>query len=858
MNNPQRLPISIQPIISYPREAEVNKIYLMEIDIKQTDDFEKWLYEEEEYPIYCRVDTYSKRNTTPLFKIQPIGEPAVVLHRFGGTYGPAKFLLTAASKDIKGEIRVTLVNGWGVPLKMLRLRDVSITQEKTEVPIVSAKESGFVSKSSKLESFEFKAKVATIVFEEKENKLKTILLVEDGQKVIEDISEVLSSQSDIAVRGTDDVNEVIEQAQSGEIDLILINNQLPYSRYQDKKVNGIEIVRILRANPNISHYLPIVGFSMDYVEDEFLRDADGFYDKNKALNEGAEQDFLNYLRKIFNRVKVTEFIPYESAQDLDLVLDLMSKRHLKGLDTSQEEVANLSGKHKNDDGTYYLLENLSLLSVLSRKSSDNVEPGTVRYDLSNYYLNQHSPRPPLSPENEEYEIRRQQLHEGQRKLLKEIEKRNKDQQTTSQGNVAFLFNHPEGGNIATYRRLENLRLLGFLTITDIGTNQETIRYNLSPKYRQYLGLNTSNNSNSSNEINLQPFQFETPTVNRRGKTIKTITHTAQYFSEKLIVNKQLETNTTEELTLEMVAIPGGTFTMGSPENESEHDDELPQHDVTLSPFFMGKYPITQAQWKAIASRTDLKVNIDLNEDPSHFKDPYQAQDREIERWLRPVESVNWYEAVEFCQRLSKLTGRDYQLPSEAQWEYACRAVTESLDLEKADGTEPPSYGDSQAHQEGESYPPFYFGETITDQLANYRASETYADEPKGEGRSETTPVGQFPPNAFGLYDMHGNVWEWCADDWHDNYDDAPTDGSAWVDTSTSLNNESNEEENVNPENREYLDKNNRNSPYTVIRGGSWIDNPNYCRSALRDNDDPRAVRINNDGFRVVCLFGRTL
>ena len=126
MNETQQLPISIQPIINYPHSAEVGKTYLMEIDIKQTEDFEKWNYEEEEYPIYFRVDTYCQGDTTPLFKIKIIGEPAVVLHRFGGTYGPAKFLLTAAQKEMEGEIRVTLVNGWGVPLKRLRLENVAV------------------------------------------------------------------------------------------------------------------------------------------------------------------------------------------------------------------------------------------------------------------------------------------------------------------------------------------------------------------------------------------------------------------------------------------------------------------------------------------------------------------------------------------------------------------------------------------------------------------------------------------------------------------------------------------------------------------------------------------------------------
>jgi formylglycine-generating enzyme required for sulfatase activity len=325
--------------------------------------------------------------------------------------------------------------------------------------------------------------------------------------------------------------------------------------------------------------------------------------------------------------------------------------------------------------------------------------------------------------------------------------------------------------------------------------------------------------------NLRNFSFETPTVNLRGEIIKTTTHTAQYFSEQLIVNtKQLKTNITEEITLDMVSIPDGTFTMGSPKNEKDSpNNERPQHNVKVPPFFMGKYPITQGQWKMIATRTDLKVKIDLEEDPSYFKKPYQDQDREIDRWLRPVERVNWYEAVEFCQRLSKLTGRDYRLPSEAQWEYACRAMTEPLDLAK-----------------GESYPPFYFGETLTDKLANYNASRTYASEPKGENGKETIPVGQFPPNAFGLYDLHGNVWEWCTDDWHDNYENAPSDGSAWLDN--------NQEENLDAENSLESTEKDGNNPYSVMRGGSWGINPDNCRSAYRVNNYRRDNRLSNIRF----------
>ncbi|NCR42414.1 MAG: formylglycine-generating enzyme family protein, partial [Microcystis aeruginosa W13-11] len=221
----------------------------------------------------------------------------------------------------------------------------------------------------------------------------------------------------------------------------------------------------------------------------------------------------------------------------------------------------------------------------------------------------------------------------------------------------------------------------------------------------------------------------TVTVDRKGKIIKRETHSVKYFGEDL----------GNDITLEMVAIPGGTFTMGSPAGEG-HDSEKPQHQVTLPSFYMGKYPITQAQWQAIASRADLKVKQDLDLKPADFKDRPES-DR------RPVEQVSW------LSKLSKLRGREYRLPSEAEWEYACRAGTTT---------------------------PFYFGETITGELANYNASNIYADEPKGKYRRETTPVGQFPPNAFGLYDMHGNVWEWCLDLWHESYQDKTrADSEVW-------------------------------------------------------------------------------
>lgn len=141
------------------------------------------------------------------------------------------------------------------------------------------------------------------------------------------------------------------------------------------------------------------------------------------------------------------------------------------------------------------------------------------------------------------------------------------------------------------------------------------------------------------------------------------------------------------------------------------------------------------------------------------------------------------------------------------WEYGCRAGTTT---------------------------PFHFGGTITTDLANYDGNYTYGDAPKGIFRNETVKVGSFPANPFGLYDMHGNVWEWCLDDWHGNYKGATTDGSAWV-------------------------NNKNNNSFKMVRGGSWYYDPEYCRSAFRDSND-RAERYDYDdfvGFRVVCAVGRT-
>lgn len=302
---------------------------------------------------------------------------------------------------------------------------------------------------------------------------------------------------------------------------------------------------------------------------------------------------------------------------------------------------------------------------------------------------------------------------------------------------------------------------------------------------------------SSSVIQTQVFEFQYATVagfEERSQLLGFIKKTVP----KIIYHQARAEYFTEDLgngvSLEMVAIPSGTFMMGSPENEAERlDSESPQHKVTIQPFFMGKYPITQKQWAAVVALP--KVKIDLDSDPSHFKGGNL-----------PIESISWDEATEFCSRLSQYTQKQnpkktYRLPTEAEWEYACRAGTTT---------------------------PFHFGQTIATELANYNGNYTYGNSSKGEYREKTTEVALFPPNAFGLYDMHGNVWEWCQDDWHESYNSAPIDGSAWL-------------------------NNNDNQSGKLLRVGSWFNPPRVCRSAYRFRNE-RGNWLNHIGFRVVCAF----
>lgn len=284
---------------------------------------------------------------------------------------------------------------------------------------------------------------------------------------------------------------------------------------------------------------------------------------------------------------------------------------------------------------------------------------------------------------------------------------------------------------------------------------------------------------------LQPMTIETVRVDRAGCILERPTHQVYYYLEPL----------GDDLTqaLSMIAIPKGKFLMGSTDGEG-YKDETPQHKVFVPSFFMSRTPITQTQWHFVATLPQYRRS--LNPNPSYFQGDN-----------RPVEQVSWEDAVEFCARLMTYSGRSYRLPSEAEWEYACRAGTTT---------------------------PFHVGETLPADLANYNDKGSpyvdgspYANESTGQNRNETMPVASFPANAFGLCDMHGNVREWCTDHWHANYEGAPTDGRAWLFSSE-------------PQIRS-----------GVTRGGSWKGNAGYCRSALRELIGGFTSLRSDLGFRVV-------
>ena len=218
---------------------------------------------------------------------------------------------------------------------------------------------------------------------------------------------------------------------------------------------------------------------------------------------------------------------------------------------------------------------------------------------------------------------------------------------------------------------------------------------------------------------------------------------------------------TNSLGMKFVWLPPGTFTMGSGKEKGRGDDEIVRKITLTRGLYLGVYSVTQEEWQAV-----------MGNNPSHFKGAKNL----------PVEQVSWTDCQEFCKRLSEKEKKPYRLPTEAEWEYACRAGTTTA---------------------------FHTGETISTEQANYNGNFTYGKGQQGVYREKTTPVGSFPANPWGLYDMHGNVWQWCQDG-HGGYA---------------------QKDSVDPQGP-------KATKNRVLRGGSWGSNPIFLRSANRNFADP--------------------
>ena len=281
------------------------------------------------------------------------------------------------------------------------------------------------------------------------------------------------------------------------------------------------------------------------------------------------------------------------------------------------------------------------------------------------------------------------------------------------------------------------------------------------------------------KLKLKIVEFEVVTLSNNQNHVVVGRNSGLQLARRRSKAKYITLDLGKGITMDLIGIPGNEFLMGSPPEEAERgNEEGPQHLVKIRPFLFSKYPVTQAQWRVV-----------MGNNPSKFSDEQNSAHR-------PVEKVSWFDCIEFCRQLSVIVGRELRLPTEAEWEYACRGKTKT---------------------------PFYFGKTISPELANYNGDYSYGQGKVGEYRHQTTKVGSFTANIFGLYDMHGNVAEWCTDAWHDNYHHAPTDGSAWQ-------------------------SNKRRDP-RILRGGSWLHLPGSCRSAHRLHSAPES-KSDAFGFRI--------
>jgi eukaryotic-like serine/threonine-protein kinase len=322
------------------------------------------------------------------------------------------------------------------------------------------------------------------------------------------------------------------------------------------------------------------------------------------------------------------------------------------------------------------------------------------------------------------------------------------------------------GSLSSIDRAAFLKLLG---LGSVGLTGSLAISKIVQQAEDSVLINQRLASGSMNRPTI--VQLTSVKLNDRGEVIDATPSQGQVFQEDL----------GNGVFLSMVRIPPGKFVMGSlATEEGSTRNEHPQHVVDIPEFYLGQTLVTQAQWAAMFPAKSIGFG---------------------RNGRLPAHSMNWLEAIDFCDRLSAKTGHKYRLPSESEWEYACRAGTTT---------------------------PFAYGDSISTNVVNHNGEHPYARSPRGIFRQTVTPVATFAPNLFGLYDMHGNLWEWCLDEWFDSYDGAPIDGSP--------------RGNISARDGQQL---------RVVRGGSWFSYARICRAASRAGLFA-LFRHNYYGMRVVC------
>jgi formylglycine-generating enzyme required for sulfatase activity/O-acetyl-ADP-ribose deacetylase (regulator of RNase III) len=829
----------VEPILQYPRLAAVNHAFLLTVDLRSQQFGDTWAYPDlEEIPIRCII------NPGTLFRVEFLGEPVVIVHRYGGTYSPARFLLTPEANRIgeSGKIRITLANRFGVPITAIETEEIEVRNEvSAESLIAIAKKpleevwdelanpesqsderhllcqqgniriySQCTAEPWKLsfDAFVISVGVAVDLTGSLASALKKHIGEANSLQLEAEIQRILEQKHQTTIAPEDplivplsaEINSFLNPAESDREHFLIcatVESPRPTIENAAKAIEAAITLSLERKLKRIVISLLGTGVNrlpVDEVAKAMLSKL------HQVLSESSSNsieeiifvdqkgNFIEIVNQVAQSLQNHKLLSFE-FDIAEIVFEEESRIPLETFPFRQVNIEVLLFRSENftsqdtPEGIHPNIERINAEFIRSNcirgLESLQTEQEKVQFAKA-MWMSTDFGEDGINPVNtcslqqivKETELAMDILQTmgialDRQNALRYLQELNNGLSNLHLGNITDrslsdnyqrLFNRQPGTSgerlLCTY--VEWFHLCDNL-VTVVGKKEQPKAIILPDELTKLI------------PHNWEPECCPKP---ERIVTFQYTTHQSQQYTEVLAGN----------VSLQMVCIPQGGFMMGAPEDEEDSmDRERPQHQVSVEAFFLGKYSITQAQYEAV-----------MGENPSSFKDEPDSPNH-------PVENVSWDDAIEFCRRLSEQTSKEYRLPSEAEWEYACRAGTNT---------------------------PFHFGETIDAEIANYNASVTYGRGKEGEYRSKTTPVGYFKvANAFGLFDMHGNVWEWCADNWHDDYEGALKDGTTWIEGGRAYRH--------------------------PLRGGSCYYFPQNCRSAFRFIN-AAVNRFNYIGFRVAC------